>query len=186
MFGAAHVIDVLLGGDTERVRKFRHDELSTYGIGKEFSRNQWRSVFRQLVAHGLLDVDLDGHGGLRLSEKSRPLLRGETNIELRVDPLQKDKLRSRAKSEISLDDPADEALFQALRTRRMELARAQGVPPYVIFHDSALLEMAVKRPCDLLAFSLISGVGSAKLNRYGEDFLAVIADEGPALEAKID
>ena len=175
LFGAAHVIDVLLGGDTERVRKFRHDALSTYGIGKDLSRDAWRSVIRQLVALGLLAVDLDGHGGLRLGPDCRAVLRGERRIGLRRDPTRKKAAKTaRAGRAAALDDPADEALFQALRARRFELAKAQGVPPYVIFHDSTLLEMAQRKPAGLDDFADLSGVGKAKLDRYGAAFLAVV------------
>ena len=175
LFGAAHVIDVLLGGDTERVRKFRHDALSTYGIGKNLSRDAWRSVIRQLVALGLLAVDLDGHGGLRLGPDCRAVLRGERRIGLRRDPTRKTAAKTaRARRAAALDDPADEALFQALRARRFELAKAQGVPPYVIFHDSTLLEMAQRKPAGLDDFADLSGVGKAKLDRYGAAFLAVV------------
>ena len=176
IFGAAHVIDVLLGGDTERVRKFQHDALSTYGIGKDLSRDAWRSVIRQLVALGLLAVDLEGHGGLRLGPQCRDVLRGDRRIDLRRDPAWKKAAKAtRARQAIALDDPADEELFQALRARRFELAKAQGVPPYVIFHDSTLLEMAQRKPQGLADFALLSGVGQAKLDRYGEAFLEVVA-----------
>ena len=177
-FGAVHVVDVLTGGDTERIRHFRHDNLSTYGIGTAYSRNEWRAIMRQLVALGLLTVDIEGHGGLRLSDAARPVLRGERRIELRRDPV---VARSKAKSSrkrgpVTLEDPAAEALFQALRARRLALARAQGVPPYVIFHDSTLAEMAQARPRELGQMAGITGVGAAKLERYGVEFLGVIAE----------
>ena len=194
MFGAAHVIDVLLGGETERVRKFHHDRLSTYGIGGELSRNAWRSVIRQLVAQGLLTVDLEGHGGLRLGPDCRPVLRGERKVPLRRDPSWRSAPRGGAKAgaprrQVALEDPASEALFQALRAKRLALAKAQGVPPYVIFHDSTLMEMATARPRSLEAFAGLGGVGQAKLQRYGQAFLAAIAehegapDEAPAVDA---
>ena len=176
MFGAAHVIDVLLGGETERVRKFRHDRLSTYGIGGELSRNAWRSVIRQLVAQGLLAVDLEGHGGLRLGADCRPVLRGERKVALRRDPSWRKTPKAAApRRQVALEDPAAESLFQALRAQRLALAKAQGVPPYVIFHDSTLMEMATTRPRSLEDFAGLGGVGQAKLERYGEAFLAVIA-----------
>ena len=194
MFGAAHVIDVLLGGETERVRKFHHDRLSTYGIGGELSRNAWRSVIRQLVAQGLLTVDLEGHGGLRLGPDCRPVLRGERTVPLRRDPSWRSAPRGGAKAgaprrQVALEDPASEALFQALRSKRLALAKAQGVPPYVIFHDSTLMEMATARPRSLEAFAGLGGVGQAKLQRYGQAFLAAIAehegapDEAPVVDA---
>ncbi len=179
MFGAAHLIDVLLGGDTERVRRFRHDRLSTYGIGTELSREEWRSVFRQLVAMGLLVVDMAGHGGLRLGPDCRDVLRGERPVSLRRDPVApKAARKAKAGARATLDDPEDEALFQVLRARRLELARAQGVPPYVIFHDSTLVAMAKERPRHRHELARLPGVGQAKLERYGDDFLAVLAAAG--------
>jgi ATP-dependent DNA helicase RecQ len=189
LFGAAHVIDVLLGHDTERVRKFRHDALSTYGIGGELGNDAWRSVIRQLVALGLLAVDLEGHGGLRLGPDCRAVLRGERRIELRRDPAWKKTKSTKAgaraggaRQMIALDDPADEALFQALRGRRLALAKAQGVPPYVIFHDSTLLEMAQRKPRRLEELAHLTGVGQAKLQRYGSAFLDVVEEHRPAAD----
>jgi len=182
MFGVGHIIDVLLGGETERIHKFRHDRLSTYGIGKERPRAEWHSVFRQLVAMGLLVVDIQGHGGLRLGENSREVLRGERRIDFRRDPVGKRRAKAerssagKSRERVELDGPAEETLFEALRARRMELANEQGIPAYVIFHDSTLIEMANGKPGSLEDLQGISGIGKAKLKRYGEDFLAVIAD----------
>jgi ATP-dependent DNA helicase RecQ len=178
-FGAGHVIDVLVGSDTERIRRLGHQRLSTFGVGQTIPREEWRSIFRQLVALGLLVVDIEGHGGLLLGPDCREVLRGERRIELRRDEtrrmtaaLRKEKARK------ILDTPEDERLFHALRAGRAELARQQGVPPYVIFHDSTLTEMARLRPRDLQAFAALPGVGGAKLGRYGEAFLAIIARAG--------
>ncbi len=180
MFGAGHVIDVLLGGGTERIHKFRHDRLSAYGIGQELSRGEWHSVFRQLVAMGFLAVDVQGHGGLRLGEDCREVLRGERRIDFRRDPVRKRRAKAgksgagESRVRLLLDGPAEEVLFEAMRTRMMELANEQGIPAYVIFHDSTLIEMAKEKPGNPEELSFISGVGKAKLERYGEDFLAVI------------
>lgn len=182
LFGAAHIIDVLLGGDTERIRKFHHERLSTYGIGKDRTRDEWRSAVRQLVAMGLLVVDVEGHGGLRLGSDCRAVLRGERAIALRRDAglTRSSKSKSgpeaaKGKTRAVLDRPEDEALFQALRARRLELAKEQGVPPYVIFHDTTLVAIARERPISIKALSSLPGVGHAKLQRYGEDFLRVVA-----------
>ena len=181
MFGVAHIIDVLLGQETEKTAKFNHDHLSTWGIGTEFSKNEWRSIFRQLTALGLVVVDIEGHGGLRLGPEVRPVLRGERAVELRKDPVRKRARKGGAKAARAvLEDAADEALFQALRARRMELAQAQGVPPYVIFHDATLVEIARARPGDLAALMVLPGIGEAKLERYGADFLEVVAAEAHA------
>jgi ATP-dependent DNA helicase RecQ len=177
-FGVAHVIDVLRGADTEKIRRFGHDRLSTYGIGKELSAGEWRSVLRQLVAMGLLAVDVAGHGGLTFGADCRAVLRGERRVGLR-----RDTVRPRARRPEKTPAPvaaasADDALFQVLRSKRMALARAQGVPPYVIFHDTTLLAMAAARPKDVDAFARLPGVGEAKVARYAQTFLAVIAEHG--------
>jgi ATP-dependent DNA helicase RecQ len=173
-FGAGHVIDVLLGKDTERVRSLRHDRLSTYDIGAELELKQWRAVFRQLVARGFLSVDAQGYGSLRLTPSSRALLRGEERIELRRDarPLRTARRRSAPAASVP---PSATDLWQALRAWRRELAESQGVPPYVIFHDASLAEMAERRPRSLAEFADIPGVGEKKLQRYGPAFLEVIA-----------
>ena len=180
-FGAGHTIDVLLGKVTERTRKFRHDRLSTYGIGAELDARRWRSVFRQLVALGYLSVDIEGFGSLRLTELSRALLRGETTLLLRQDAIGvKSRTRSAAESApVTRIEPGREAMWEALRSCRRELAERQGVPPYVIFHDASLAEMTARCPRDLGAFAQIPGVGEKKLERYGSAFLAVINEYAP-------
>ncbi|MBM3598674.1 MAG: DNA helicase RecQ [Alphaproteobacteria bacterium] len=180
-FGMGHVIDVLLGGDTERIRNLGHDRLSTYGIGAELSRRTWQSVFRQLVAMGLLVSDTAGHGGLSLGADCRAVLKGERRIKLRHDPADDRRAKSRTAGArvagaVSFVEPGDAALFQALRARRRALAQAQGVPPYVIFHDTTLAEIVRHKPRDLEGFARISGVGEAKLARYGLDFVAVVVE----------
>lgn len=170
-FGVNHLIDVLRGADTEKIRQFDHQQLTTYGVGKDLDNNQWRSVFRQLVAGGHLSVDLERFGALRLEEKCRPLLRGEQQIELRRDVKQK-TARRQTKTPLSLD--VDVALWEALRECRREFAEEQGVPPYVIFHDRSLQEMCITLPQNLVQFSEVNGVGERKLEKYGAGFLQVI------------
>jgi ATP-dependent DNA helicase RecQ len=171
-FGVNHLIDVLRGAENDKIWQFDHHLLPTYGVGKELDNNQWRSVFRQLVGRGYLSVDLDGFGALKLEEKCRPLLRGEEHIELRRDSKQK-VVRQQTKTPIPQD--MDVGLWEALRDCRRRLAEEQGVPPYVIFHDSTLVEMCSLLPRSLEEFSRLTGVGERKLARYGEHFLAVIA-----------
>jgi ATP-dependent DNA helicase RecQ len=178
-FGASHVIDVLLGGDTERIRSLGHEALSVYGIGKEFSRAEWRSILRQLTALGLLVVDTAGHGGLHLGPDCRSVLRGERRIELRREEGRRrrtaaERAAKRAGAAGLGEDEGVRALFEALRARRASLAKAQGVPPYVIFHDTTLIEIAQRRPRSLDELAGISGVGQAKLARYGALFLDVV------------
>jgi len=173
-FGVNYLVSVLLGKQDERIRRFGHDRLSTYGIGGELSTAEWRSLFRQLIAQGFLAVDLGGHGALRLTEKSRPLLRGEQGLTLRRQrQVVRDKPgRKPLQSELP---PWDRPLFEALRGLRQRLAEAQGVPAYVIFHDATLSEMASRRPASAAELAGISGVGEHKLERYGEQFLACLA-----------
>ncbi|MFG1300290.1 DNA helicase RecQ [Xanthobacter sp. V3C-3] len=175
-FGAGHVIDVLRGEANDKVLKFGHESLSTFGIGKDFSRDEWRAIVRQLVAMGHLWVDVEGHGALGLTEKCRAVLRGAERVELKAEPRARPARASgggRGPGP-ALSDPGDEALFRRLKALRLEIARAQGVPPYVIFHDTTLLDMVRARPRSLAALGDVSGVGEAKLERYGPHFLDVI------------
>jgi ATP-dependent DNA helicase RecQ len=175
-FGMGHVIDVLMGAETERIRALGHDRLSTYAIGRDFTRRTWQSIFRQLAAMGLLVSDAAGHGGFSLGPDCRAVLRGERRIRLRQDPSDRPRLpRTKGRAATIFAKPGDEILFQALRARRLALAQAQGVPPYVIFHDATLAEIARIKPRDTGAFAHIPGVGEAKLARYARDFLDVVA-----------
>lgn len=185
-FGAQHVIDVLRGSENERVLKFNHDELSTYGIGKELNPFGWRSVFRQLVALGYLVVDPDGYGSLQLTELARPILKGETQLRLRQDTLEKKTKKSRSRrsaTALTVEAGGKEAdtktseLFERFREVRSSLAAELGVPPYVIFHDKTLAAMALAQPTTNEEFLGISGVGEKKLERFGEAFMAVVTDE---------
>ena len=175
-FGTVYVVEVLMGKDNERIRRLGHDQLSTYGIGDDLDTHQWRSVFRQLVARGLLSVDLEGYGSLRLTPDSRPVLRGETEVHLRREERAPRARRTRKSVAGPTPTPMswNERLWEALRERRRELAETQGVPPYVIFHDASLREMIERRPRNLDEFSEIPGVGEMKLRRYGSTFLDVI------------
>ncbi len=179
-FGAGHLSDVLIGKATERVEKFNHQRLSTFGIGKEISAAQWSSVYRQLVASGILESDIEAYGGLKLTEVARPILRGEQSVWLRrdADPVKRKAQRAErtAKSREPFAGANDDPLWLALKAKRTELAREQGVPPYVIFHDSTLLEILSQRPTTLDELARVSGVGQAKLARYGESFLGVLKD----------
>lgn len=172
-FGAVHVIDVLMGKDTDKVRQHQHEALSVYGIGAELGQQQWRSILRQLVVLGLLSVDTAGYGALQLNHSSRPLLRGETNLPLRRDLLVAKKAEKKKRKVATVADQ-DSALWEALRECRKRLADENNVPPYVIFHDAALMEMAANKPQSDADFLAVSGVGQAKLERYGPDFLQVV------------
>ncbi|MDA7775111.1 DNA helicase RecQ [Pseudomonadales bacterium] len=172
-FGVNHLIDVLQGSNTEKIRQFEHDKLSTFGIGQTLDINQWRSVFRQLVARGYISVDLERYGALRLEQKCRPLLKGEQQIELRRDSGKKAVARQ---TKTPLPEDINVGLWEALRECRRLFAEAQGVPPYVIFHDKTLREMAEQMPQNTSEFGLLTGVGERKLEKYSEAFLAVIQE----------
>jgi ATP-dependent DNA helicase RecQ len=182
-FGAAHLVDILRGADTAKVRQFGHDTLSTHGVGSDLDAKQWRSVFRQLVAAGLLEVDIEGHGALRLTAASAAVLKGERTLLLRVDPPIAARRRERGGRETAaaIELPASAmARFESLRSWRAETARAQNVPAYVIFHDRTLREIALARPGDLDALAGIGGVGAGKLERYGEALLRQLAQADAA------
>jgi ATP-dependent DNA helicase RecQ len=177
-FGAAHVVDVLRGADTEKMRQFGHAELSTFGIGKDLDAKQWRSVFRQLLAAGLLEADVEGYGALRLTADSGAVLKGDRSLRLRIDPPA--QRRDRRGGAAAAAGPAvemdheDAARFEILRRWRGETARVQGVPAYVVFHDSTLRAIALRAPGDLAALSGIEGIGAAKLERYGGALLQAL------------
>jgi ATP-dependent DNA helicase RecQ len=172
-FGAAHVVDVLLGNATEKVTRHRHERLSVFNIGAELTASGWRSLIRQLIVLEILQVDHAGFGALTLTEASRPLLRGEATVRVREDskaPAPRKKSRAAA---ADVAEP-DRGLWEALRECRRQLAAEQNLPPYVIFHDATLRQMLAERPADREALLRISGVGQAKVERYGERFLSVL------------
>jgi ATP-dependent DNA helicase RecQ len=186
-FGSHHLVDVLLGEETERVVKLRHNRLKTFGVGSELDRRGWLSVFRQLVAQGLLLPDIAGHGGLSLGPDAAAILRGAKPVRFRRDPPKETRRRSEHSGRIGPDlGPAALVLWEALRAWRLEEARRQELPPYVIFHDSTLTEIARRRPGSLSALAGISGVGSTKLERYGSAIIDIVAqndnlgDPGPS------
>jgi len=178
-FGVNHLVNILAGREDQRVRNWRHEQLRVFGIGKEHSVAQWRSIFRQLVAGGFLAVDAERYNALCLTEHARPILRGARPLRLR-------KVKSSAvtvkkqKTAPSLAPPSaeDEKLWQALREKRRALARAQNVPPFMVFHDSTLREIARHKPQNREEMLRIAGVGERKLERYGEEFLAVVREAG--------
>ena len=170
-FGVSHLVDVLLGKASDKISQFGHDQLSLYGIGQEHSAQAWQSVFRQLVAAGHVVADPERFGGLALTEKCRPLLKGQDTIAFRLDPVQK---TSKKLSKAPLPDDIDVGIWEALRAHRRELAEVQGVPPYVIFHDSTLQAMAEQMPSSLAEFGALPGVGERKLEKYGDGFLQVL------------
>ncbi|MCU1719884.1 DNA helicase RecQ [Pseudomonas sp. 5P_5.1_Bac1] len=188
-YGVGHLVDVLLGKDNEKIRNFGHEKLAVYGVGKARAEGEWRSLFRQLVARGLVDIDLEGYGGLRLSDSCRPLLRGEVSLELRRDlkPQTSSKSSSGGSPASQLVRGEEREQWEALRALRRKLAEEHGVPPYVIFPDSTLLEMLRSQPTSLSEMAQVSGVGARKLERYGQAFLEVLggAAEAPPVVADL-
>ena len=170
-FGVNHLVDVLTGNRSDKVTAAGHDHVSTWNIGGEFSASQWRAIYRQLVARGLLAVDADGYGALKLTETCRPYLRGEVPLHLRGDAAKSAERTRRSKPQVA---EADRQLWEALRARRKQLAEEEGVPPYVIFHDATLMDMLALRPRDRYEMAAVSGVGDRKLEAYGDAFLTVL------------
>ncbi len=178
-FGVGHLIDVLMGKSTPQVQRFQHAQVSTFGIGKGLSLAQWSSVYRQLIATGLLEADMTAYGGLKLTAAARPVLKGEQAVWLRRDAepannISKAERSARAKEAFA--GANDNPLWQALKAKRLALAKAQGVPPYVIFHDATLLEIHNRKPQTLDELGQISGIGQAKLQKYGDAFLEVLEE----------
>jgi len=173
IFGTTYLINVLRGESNSRIEQNGHHHLSTYGIGSELSVGEWKSVFRQLIAADLLNVDIAGYGGFRLTSKSRPVLKAEEKVFFRRDPVVQKKPKRQKPVTIS-DNPDVQKLWQRLRELRREIASEQNRAPYLIFHDKTLMEMAGKRPQTLEELRSISGVGAAKLDQYGDRFLSVL------------
>jgi len=179
-FGAGHVIDVLRGMSTDKVKQWNHETLSTWAIGNDLDERQWRGVFRQLVAGGLLEADVEHHGALRLTTLSGPVLRGEVELRFRHEPEKPTRgrrTRGGSSAAIAIDlDPDSQLRFDALREWRSNMAREQNVPAYVIFHDSTLRAIAQAAPDDLDELARVPGIGASKLDRYGEAVLQQLFD----------
>ena len=181
-FGTRHIVDVLVGKNTEKVQRFRHERLNVFGMGHHLKDRQWQGILRQLVALGMIRVDLENHNVLRLGPRDRvmPVLREEATVSLRKDagrPAPKAKTRAERKAAIPYEIalPEDRALFEALRSKRLKIAQAQNLPAYIVFNDATLVEFVRQRPSSKAEFAEISGVGKSKLERYGKTFLEVIA-----------
>jgi ATP-dependent DNA helicase RecQ len=176
-FGAGHLIDVLRGNATERVQRYAHDALSTWGIGAGLSDPQWRAVFRQLVALGFLEPDAEAFGALKLTGAARGVLKGEVSVSFREDaekPRKRDRARKAAAAPLA---PHAAPLLDALREWRLATARDHGVPAYVVFHDATLAAIAAARPRTLDDLRGITGIGATKLERYGPALLAITSEQ---------
>ena len=176
-FGTEHLTNVLIGESTEAVEKFGHDCLPTFGVGKEYGKQEWRSIFRQLHGAGIVALDIVGHGSWSVTDAGRRVLKGADKITLRTDTLKPGRKAARAAANAAaLADGAagDTALFEALRKRRSELAKEQRVAAYVVFADKTLIDMVRRKPTTAAEMSAVHGVGEAKLRQYGEIFLDAI------------
>ncbi len=177
-FGAGHLIDIVLGNMTDKVRQWNHDQLPTFGVGKAYSRVQWQAIFRQMMGHDLMRPDAERHGALRMTQKARPILRDEQTIQLRRDTIKAARSGPVVKQMVSEEDAP---LLSALKAKRRAFAEQIGGPAYIIFNDRTLIEMAEKRPRTLDDMAAIGGVGAKKLDSYGTAFLEVINGEAEAL-----
>jgi ATP-dependent DNA helicase RecQ len=177
-FGTEHLTNVLLGEESDAILRFGHDCLPTFGVGKEFDRQEWRSIFRQLHGAGIIALDITGYGTWTVTDAGRHVLKGAAKVALRTDtlkPATRKAARAAASAAALADGSAvDAALFEALKQRRLALAKEQRVPAYVVFADKSLIDMARLRPTTPAEMSAVHGVGEAKLRQYGEDFLEVI------------
>ena len=174
-FGVTYLIDVLVGKDNDRIKQFGHDNLSVFGIGKEYDAKQWRSIYRQIISRNLLAVDLEGHGSLHLTEQCRDVLRGNETLLLRKESKRAKSSRKGRKS-YNTEKASNNLLWEALRACRKKLAEENDVPPFVIFHDATLVEMLERQPENATQFLSLSGVGESKLEKYAEAFLDVIKE----------
>ncbi|MCQ0091009.1 DNA helicase RecQ [Roseovarius sp. M141] len=170
-FGAGHLIDILTGKATEKVRQRGHDDLPTFGVGKEMSKQSWQGIFRQMMGHDLVRPDPERHGALRMTDPAVPILKGEERVTLRKDTVQSTDRRPAVKALVSDEDAP---LLSALKAKRRAFAEAQSVPAYIVFNDRTLIEMAELRPATLDQMARIGGVGAKKLEQYGDAFLSVI------------
>jgi ATP-dependent DNA helicase RecQ len=177
-YGAGHLIDILLGNQTDRIREKGHDTLPTFGVGREYDKRQWQAIFRQMMGHDLIRPNPDRHGALTMTDSARPILRGEAQIDLRRDTIRDAPRRPAVKALVAEEDAP---LLSALKAKRRALAEAANVPAYVIFNDRTLIEMAERRPANLDQMAGISGVGAKKLERYGDTFLQVITGAAEAV-----
>jgi ATP-dependent DNA helicase RecQ len=180
-FGAMHVLDVLRGVDSDKVRQRGHEQLSTFGIGSDRSEAEWRAILRQVIALGLVSVDHEAYGVLKLTDAARPVLKGAERVQLRVyqKPVKSRRSAGRPKGFVETDlSPAEQIIFEKLRWWRMESARKHNVPAYVIFHDATMREIAKVQPQSLDDLRGVTGVGEKKLETYGEEIVALIAETG--------
>ncbi len=174
-FGIVYLIDILHGNTNERIEKFRHNELSTFGIGKDYDDNEWKNIFRQLISSNLLSVDVMGHGGLHITQRGREFLKNKESLMLKKYTKPEKKQVKKASISV-IENTEEEKIFEALRALRSELSRSYNIAPYIIFHDKTLIEMAKEKPTTKEDLLKISGINEAKANKYGDAFLEVLEE----------
>ena len=172
MFGAKYIIDILIGKEDERIKKFGHDQLTTFGIGKDRTLKEWQSIIRQVMSHGLILSDIENHGALCLTHEGVDFLKNKRNISIRLD--EKPTFTKVMSGNVSIQQDYDQDLFKTLKDLRLKIAKESNIPPYVIFHDKTLMEMAARKPKDIEELAHIGGVGQSKLTKYGRIFLHAI------------
>jgi|688.fasta_scaffold157346_3 ATP-dependent DNA helicase RecQ len=183
-FGVRYVIDVLLGKEDERIKRFKHDQQSTFGIGKEFNQKQWQGIFRQLVAMQLLSIDMTGHGGIYITDRGTQFLKQKESIRLRTETIGRvnsndsKKQQKYVQRDTALVTQGDKQLYNALRMMRSQLAKAKNVPAYAIFADRTLLDIVKKRPTTKQQLHTIHGIGEAKYQSYADELMTVIDEYG--------
>ena len=170
------MVDVLMGKEDERIQRFGHDKQSTFGIGDKLSKNEWQNIFRQLVSQNLLMVDVNEHNGIKITEKGFLFLKKKDRVNFRklTEKQKSRKEKSPRKAWIKLDNEKDQTLYENLRTARQQMAKKRRVPAYVIFHDKTLIELAKAKPQSFDEMLDISGIGEAKLKKFGQTLLDVI------------
>ncbi|MXS82357.1 DNA helicase RecQ [Nitrosomonas oligotropha] len=173
-FGTGHLIDILRGNLTERVKEWHHDRLTTFGIGKDLPEKTWRAVFRQIIALGLLSADSESHGALHLTEASRAVLKGQQTVQLRLQTQAGQTVEKRPSSDLMLLDATERYLWERLRAWRAKMAKEHGVPAYVIFHDATLRELARQCPKTQDELRQVSGIGTRKLDKYGYYLIEIL------------
>jgi ATP-dependent DNA helicase RecQ len=177
-FGVEHLISLLRGESTDKILRFGHDRLPTFGVGADRTKIQWRGIFRQLYALGIAGFEPAEQGAWKMGPRGRPVLKGEERVRLRLDPARAERKGRRARAAAALPEDVDEALLARLKEKRREIAQAEGVPAYVVFPDRTLIAIAAARPETPESLRQLHGIGARKLERYGEVFLSVVRAAG--------
>ncbi|MSO14645.1 RQC domain-containing protein [Rickettsiales endosymbiont of Trichoplax sp. H2] len=183
VFGVIYLIDVLIGSENSRIKNFCHDKLSVYGIGHNLTKGEWQSIFRQLVSMNILNVDMIHHSAIKITKKGRDFLKTKETIQLQkyTGKIKVQKSQPQLES-TTLETAIDKQLYELLKEERMRLAKEQNIPPFMIFHDKTLIDMASKKPQNFSEILNIHGIGQSKAKKYADYFLKIISDTLEGLE----